>query len=136
MVESSTVGPRDPEMWISIDGIVMIHIVNLQWKFRGNQTVMVNKQPIHVYWDVHAWLFCPAGLNHGLFIFKSGEDEDEDEDEGEGEGEGEGEEVEETNSSKGGENSECSTENSNYYSTKSHSKGLQFCLFLYAWKIE
>ncbi|KAK3031881.1 hypothetical protein RJ639_035651 [Escallonia herrerae] len=72
VVESSTSGPRDPEMWISIDGIVLIHIRNLQWKFRGNQTVVVDKQPVQVFWDVHAWLFCSPGSSHGLFIFKPG----------------------------------------------------------------
>ncbi|KAJ6397859.1 hypothetical protein OIU77_018801 [Salix suchowensis] len=46
IVESSTGGPRDPEMWISIDGIVVIHVMNLQWKFRGNQTVMLSRQPV------------------------------------------------------------------------------------------
>ncbi|PIA58343.1 hypothetical protein AQUCO_00500340v1, partial [Aquilegia coerulea] len=71
VVENSLLGPREPEMWISIDGIVLIHITNLQWKFRGNETVLVNKMPIQVYWDVHDWLFStPSG--HGLFIFKPG----------------------------------------------------------------
>ncbi|KAL7152427.1 hypothetical protein ABFS83_04G096500 [Erythranthe nasuta] len=126
VVESSTSGPKDPEMWISIDGIVLVHIVNLQWKFRGNQTVLVNKQPIQVFWDVHAWLFCGPGSNHGLFIFKNGE--------GEGESDEEVVEEEDENGSKGDE-SECS-ENSKYFSTHSYSKDSKFCLFLYAWKIE
>ncbi|KAI3455518.1 hypothetical protein Pfo_012181 [Paulownia fortunei] len=111
--------PREPEMWISIDGIVLIHIRNLQWKFRGNQTVLVNKQPVQVFWDVHAWLFCSPGSNHGLFIFKPGApeaDSDMDDD------------------TKGNE-SDCSGP-SRYYSTQSYSKASQFCLFLYAWKIE
>ncbi|GER45018.1 hypothetical protein STAS_21944 [Striga asiatica] len=121
VVESSITGPREPEMWISIDGIVLVHVKNLQWKFRGNQTVLVNKVPVQVYWDVHAWLFCPAGANHGLFIFKSGE--------------GEGGESDDENSSRG-DDSECSG-NSKYYSTQSYSKCCtDFCLFLYAWKIE
>ncbi|MCD7446780.1 hypothetical protein HAX54_016873 [Datura stramonium] len=73
VVESSTSGPREPEMWISIDGIVLIHIKNLQWKFRGNQTVLMNEQQVQVFWDVHSWLFSePAGSSHGLFIFKPG----------------------------------------------------------------
>lgn len=123
VVESSTSGPRDPEMWISIDGIVMIHIRNLQWKFRGNQTVMVNKQPVQVFWDVHAWLFCSPGSSHGLFIFKPGAPEsDSDKEDGSQEGDG----------------SDCSggSRGSRYYSTQSYSKASQFCLFLYAWKIE
>ncbi|KAL7100033.1 hypothetical protein ACP275_09G123400 [Erythranthe tilingii] len=121
VVESSTSGPREPEMWISIDGIVLIHVRNLQWKFRGNQTVLVNKQPVQVFWDVHAWLFCAPGSNHGLFIFKPGAAEcDSDLDE-EDENKGDG--------------SDCSGP-SRYYSTQSYSKASDFCLFLYAWKIE
>ncbi|KAL3824420.1 hypothetical protein ACJIZ3_020449 [Penstemon smallii] len=120
VVESSTSGPRDPEMWISIDGIVLIHIKNLQWKFRGNQTVLVNKQPVQVFWDVHSWLFCVPGSSHGLFIFKPGEPEEDSDTE--------------DNNSRCDE-SDCSA-NSRYYSTQSYSKASKFCLFLYAWKIE
>ncbi|KAK2647792.1 hypothetical protein Ddye_015281 [Dipteronia dyeriana] len=70
VVESSTTRPKGPEMWISIDGIVLIHVRNLQWRFRGNQTVLVDKQPVQVFWDVHDWLFSSPGTSHGLFIFK------------------------------------------------------------------
>ncbi|KAA8527201.1 hypothetical protein F0562_008570 [Nyssa sinensis] len=127
VVESSTSGPRDPEMWISIDGIVVIHIRNLQWKFRGNQTVLVDKLPVQVFWDVHAWLFCTPGTGHSLFIFKPGKgapETDSDRDE----------------SSCGGER-KCSSSNSHYFSTQSHSHShseasSDFCLFLYAWKLE
>ncbi|XP_022853990.1 uncharacterized protein LOC111375404 [Olea europaea var. sylvestris] len=120
VVESSTSGPREPEMWISIDGIVLIHIRNLQWKFRGNQTILVNKQPVQVFWDVYAWLFCVPGSNHALFIFKPGAPEVEsDKDESFSHGDG----------------SDCSGD-SKYYSTISYSQASRFCLFLYAWKIE
>ena len=119
VVESSTTGPKDPEMWISIDGIVLIHVKNLQWKFRGNETVLVNKQPIQVFWDVHAWLFCSPGSGYGLFIFKPGAAEAELEREG---------------SSRSG-NSDSSA-GSMFYSTTSQPKVLDFCLFLQAWKID
>ncbi|XP_031106914.1 uncharacterized protein LOC116011475 [Ipomoea triloba] len=122
VVESSTTGLKEPEMWISIDGIVLIHVKNLQWKFRGNQTVLVNKLPVQVYWDVHNWLFClPGGTDHGLFIFKP-------------EGATDGESDFEESGSVGGD-SECSTD-SRYYSTQSHASATPFCLFLYAWKLE
>lgn len=125
VVESSTTGEKDPEMWISIDGIILIHIQNLQWKFRGNQTVMVNKQPVEVFWDVHAWLFLEPGTHHGLFIFKSNEYEVDDDD---------------NDSSLSGsrcDGSECSGA-SRYFSVQGqgYTKGVEFCLFLYAWKIE
>ncbi|KAI3969533.1 hypothetical protein MKX01_020094 [Papaver californicum] len=58
-------------MWISVDGIVVIHVTNLQWKFRGNGTIIVNKSPVQVFWDVHNWLFGnPSG--HEMFIFRPG----------------------------------------------------------------
>lgn len=124
VVESSTSGPKEPEMWISIDGIVLIHVTNLQWKFRGNETVVVNKQPVQVLWDVHAWLFCtPPGSSHGLFIFKPGAPDDDDKDDEVGSG------------CTGGSCSDGS-EDTRYYSTVSQSKASSFCLFLYAWKIE
>ncbi|RDX60409.1 hypothetical protein CR513_61450, partial [Mucuna pruriens] len=82
VVDSSTFGNKEPEMWISIDGIVLIHVKNLQWKFRGNQTVMVNKKPVQVFWDVHDWLFSVSGSGPGLFIFKPGSVETESEKEG------------------------------------------------------
>ncbi|KAM7264784.1 hypothetical protein ACFE04_002467 [Oxalis oulophora] len=119
VVESSTTGPRDPEMWISIDGIVLIHVKNLQWKFRGNQTVLVDKQQVQVFWDVHDWLFSTPGTGHGLFIFKPGPPESESDVEGSGRG----------------CDSEASTP-SRYYSAKSSAGGSEFCLFLYAWKLE
>ncbi|KAK3184579.1 hypothetical protein Dsin_031865 [Dipteronia sinensis] len=117
VVESSTTGPKDPEMWISIDGIVLIHVRNLQWKFRGNQTVLVDKQPVQVFWDVHDWLFSSPGTGHGLFIFKPSPAETESE-----------------GSSHGCDDSDHST-GSRYHSAKS-STAIEFSLFLYAWKIE
>ncbi|KAL8145470.1 uncharacterized protein LOC141706992 [Apium graveolens] len=121
VVESSTHGPKDPEMWISVDGIVLINIKNLQWKFRGNETITINQQPIQVFWDVYGWLFCDPGSSHGLFIFKPCvTDTETDKD---------------SNCSVHGNGSDCSGE-SMYYSAAGHSKETQLCLFLYAWKIE
>ncbi|XP_021776436.1 uncharacterized protein LOC110740260 [Chenopodium quinoa] len=120
VVESSTTGTKDPEMWISIDGIVLIHIKNLQWKFRGNETVVVNKTPIQVLWDVHAWLFCNPGTGYGLFIFKPG--------------------VSEMDTDKEGSNRSGASDNScgsMFYSTQSaQTKIVDFCLLLQAWKTD
>ncbi|XP_020231097.1 uncharacterized protein LOC109811702 [Cajanus cajan] len=120
VVESSTSGNKEPEMWISIDGIVLIHVKNLQWKFRGNQTVMVNKQPVQVYWDVHDWLFSVPGSGPGLFIFKAGPVEAENEREERG--------VEGCESDDGS----CA---SGYYSTLSYAP-VESCLVLCAYKLE
>ncbi|KAK4264406.1 hypothetical protein QN277_025585 [Acacia crassicarpa] len=59
----------EPEMEIRIDGHLVIHVKHLQWKFRGNESIHLSKMRIEVYWDVHDWLFSP-GLKHALFIFK------------------------------------------------------------------
>ncbi|GMH12556.1 hypothetical protein Nepgr_014397 [Nepenthes gracilis] len=115
VVESSMAESRDPEMWISIDGIVLVHVKNLQWKFRGNETVMVNKLPIQVFWDVHAWLFLEPGAGYGLFIFKPGAAESELD-----------------GSGRGSENSNGSV----FYSSSSQTRAPDFYLFLNAWKIE
>ncbi|KAK7273460.1 hypothetical protein RIF29_14510 [Crotalaria pallida] len=119
VVESSTSGPKDPEMWISIDGIVLVHVKNLQWKFRGNQTVMVNKQPVQVFWDVHDWLFSVSGSGPGLFIFKPRPTETESEKE-----------------ERFYEVCESDDGSSGYYSTKSYAPPLESCLVLYAYKLE
>ncbi|KAL2492520.1 Plant protein of unknown function (DUF868) [Abeliophyllum distichum] len=50
----------DSEMEISIDGHSLIHVKHLQWKFRGNEAIHLNKVRIEVYWDVHDWLFAPG----------------------------------------------------------------------------
>jgi hypothetical protein len=102
-----------------MDGIIMIHVRNLQWKFRGNQTVMLSRQPVQVFWDVHDWLFSTPGTGHGLFIFKPGVPEPEDDKDG---------------SSYGGQSD--TSDGSMYFSTRSISATAEFCLFLYAWKIE
>ncbi|MED6220855.1 hypothetical protein PIB30_048867 [Stylosanthes scabra] len=60
---------HQPEMEIRIDGHLVIHVKQLQWKFRGNESIHLSKMRVEVYWDVHDWLFSP-GLKHALFIFK------------------------------------------------------------------
>ncbi|CAI9102865.1 OLC1v1001219C1 [Oldenlandia corymbosa var. corymbosa] len=51
----------DPEMEIRIDGQLVINVKHLQWKFRGNESIHMNKVKVEVYWDVHDWLFNPVG---------------------------------------------------------------------------
>ncbi|CAM8997320.1 unnamed protein product [Rhodiola kirilowii] len=117
VVECSNSWPRDPEMWISVDGIVLIHIKNLQWKFRGNQTISVGSQAVQVFWDVHDWLFKALGTGHGLFIFKPAAGEEYGDD--------------------GDAESGSDGSGSRYHSTHSCAgRSSQFCLFLYAWKME
>lgn len=69
VIENSLFGPGDPEMWISIDGISTIRILNLNWRFRGNETISMNDTSIQIFWDVHDWLFNESSSSYGLFIF-------------------------------------------------------------------
>jgi hypothetical protein len=62
---------RDPEMWITVDGFVLLHVKSLQWKFRGNETLLVDQAPVQVIWDVHDWLFAGPGTQ-AVFVFKPG----------------------------------------------------------------
>ncbi|KAJ8629758.1 hypothetical protein MRB53_023081 [Persea americana] len=123
VVEGSFSGGKEPEMWISIDGIVSVHVTNLQWKFRGHETVTVNRVPVQVYWDVHDWFFNSSGPSNGLFLFKPGLSEcisGDDRDDG------------------GGENDDNDNNNgsSQNFLTEGRAPVPDFCLFLYAWKVE
>ncbi|KAM7471246.1 hypothetical protein LguiA_009429 [Lonicera macranthoides] len=119
-------GEINPEMEIRIDGHLVIHVNHLQWKFRGNESIHLNKVRVEVCWDVHDWLFSP-GLRHALFIIKpsllatcssslsspsplSSS-------------------LSSTPLSSGTESSGGSVEGFN-------ANGTEFCLFLYAWRIE
>ncbi|XP_054818083.1 uncharacterized protein LOC129317743 [Prosopis cineraria] len=122
IVESITSsGASEPEMSIFIEGVKLIHVKNLQWKFRGNETVMMNKEKsIQVFWDVHDWLFSGSdqsgGSGPGVFIFKPGHAEAEESETSDREG--------------------CDNEDGNssvYYSTRNTS---EFCLVLCAYKLD
>ncbi|KAL3835254.1 hypothetical protein ACJIZ3_009990 [Penstemon smallii] len=110
----------DPEMEIQIDGHLVIHVKHLQWKFRGNESIHLKRSRIEVYWDVHDWLFSP-GLRHALFIFKS---------------------TLLTTSSPLSISSSSSPLLESTQGSSSSVEGLSacgapdFCLFLYAWKME
>lgn len=59
VIENSLSGPGDPEMWISVEGAVVIRVLNLNWRFRGNETGMANNVPLQIFWDVvvhHPWI--------------------------------------------------------------------------------
>ncbi|KAJ0989471.1 hypothetical protein J5N97_007827 [Dioscorea zingiberensis] len=62
-------GDIDSEMVIKIDDKDVLHVTHLHWKFRGNESIFINKTKLEVYWDVHDWLFVP-GLRRALFIFR------------------------------------------------------------------
>ncbi|KAL6604540.1 hypothetical protein ACP70R_029792 [Stipagrostis hirtigluma subsp. patula] len=81
VIESSLAGPKEPEMWITVDGFVLVHVKNLQWKFRGNETVLIDQAPVQVIYDVHDWLFAGSG-SQAVFAFKAGAPTEAREDDG------------------------------------------------------
>lgn len=72
VVDSAIAGPREPEMRITVDGVVLVHVRSLQWKFRGNETVIVDQSPVQVLWDVHDWIFAGGPAAQAVFVFKPG----------------------------------------------------------------
>ncbi|KAI5003011.1 hypothetical protein ZWY2020_027661 [Hordeum vulgare] len=94
-------GGMDVDMSIKIDGCVTVLVKHLQWKFRGNDCISINKMKVQVYWDAHDWLF-GTGMRQALFIFKP-------------------------QASSPSPSSDADTDADEFS---------DFCLFLYAWKIE
>nr|GEW47595.1 hypothetical protein [Tanacetum cinerariifolium] len=108
-------GGDDLEMEIRIDGELMIHVNHLQWKFRGNESIIIKKMRIEVYWDVHDWLFSP-GLRNALFIIKPSSST--------------------TLPPLLPTVSPCSAGICNSVQGVKPLCSLEFCIFLYAWKVE
>lgn len=115
VIETSLSGPDDPEMWISIDGMLASRIMNLNWKFRGNEIVMVNNLPVQILWDVHDWLFNDLGSGPALFIFKPGF-------------------LEHTSDSNSREFTERSDDNNKHDLVEENLSTRSFFHFLYAWR--
>ncbi|GER44683.1 hypothetical protein STAS_21587 [Striga asiatica] len=61
---------EEPSLTIRIDSKPVMQIKRLNWKFRGNCTILVDGLPVEVFWDVHNWLFGP-NLGGAVFLFQS-----------------------------------------------------------------
>ncbi|KAL8192063.1 hypothetical protein R6Q57_028184 [Mikania cordata] len=72
LIECDTIGMNDDDscLLIRIDGILVMQVKCLRWKFRGNYTILVDGLPVEVYWDVHSWLFDKLTGN-AVFLFKT-----------------------------------------------------------------
>ncbi|KAL8505395.1 hypothetical protein ACS0TY_016579 [Phlomoides rotata] len=77
MIESCLSGPYEPEMWISVDGRESIRVPNLHWRFRGNETIVVDDFSMQILWDVHDWLYSGTHSGVGIFVCRRGGDFDE-----------------------------------------------------------
>ncbi|THU50596.1 hypothetical protein C4D60_Mb06t21910 [Musa balbisiana] len=69
-IECDTVGLQGPCLEIHIDRKRVMQIKRLAWKFRGNQTILVDGFPVEVFWDVHSWLFGPPS-GSAVFVFQT-----------------------------------------------------------------
>ncbi|KAE8692078.1 NAC domain-containing protein 68-like [Hibiscus syriacus] len=70
VIECNTVDLKDPYLVIRIDSKMVMQVKKLKWKFRGNQTILVDGLPVQVFWDVHNWLFRNA-TNNAVFMFQT-----------------------------------------------------------------
>ncbi|KAL4182489.1 hypothetical protein AMTRI_Chr11g93540 [Amborella trichopoda] len=62
---------REPRLCVRIDKKMVVHVKRLLWKFRGNQTILVDGSPIDMLWDVHDWFFSPGPSGYAVFMFKT-----------------------------------------------------------------
>lgn len=70
MIECDTSGlGRDSCLVIRVDGKPVMQVKRLQWKFRGNQTIVVDGFPVDVFWDVYNWLFGDS-MGSAVFMFQ------------------------------------------------------------------
>lgn len=69
LIECDTTS-NDPFLLIRIDGKMVLKVKQLQWKFRGNYTILVDGLPVEVYWDVHSWFFGKLNGN-AVFLFQT-----------------------------------------------------------------
>ncbi|KAI3469567.1 hypothetical protein Pfo_026230 [Paulownia fortunei] len=69
-IECDTNCSDDPCLVLRIDAKPVMQIKHLQWKFRGNYTILVDGLPVEVFWDVHNWLFGPS-LGNAVFMFQT-----------------------------------------------------------------
>ncbi|XP_071721394.1 uncharacterized protein [Rutidosis leptorrhynchoides] len=70
LIECDTTSSSDPCLLIRIDGKIVLKVKQLQWKFRGNYTILVDGLPVEVYWDVHSWFFGKLNGN-AVFLFQT-----------------------------------------------------------------
>ncbi|KAI5315957.1 PREDICTED: Protein of unknown function DUF868 [Prunus dulcis] len=69
-IECETVGLHEPYLVICIDSKMVMQVKRLNWKFRGNHTILVDGLRIEVFWDVHNWLFGNA-MGNAVFMFQT-----------------------------------------------------------------
>ncbi|GFP92304.1 hypothetical protein PHJA_001374500 [Phtheirospermum japonicum] len=57
-------------LMIFVDKKAVLQVTRLMWKFRGNETILVDGIYVEVYWDVYNWLFGGV-MSNAVFLFRS-----------------------------------------------------------------
>ncbi|KAI4350047.1 hypothetical protein L6164_010573 [Bauhinia variegata] len=70
VIECDTISVNDPCLIIRTDSKTVMQVKRLRWKFRGNQTILVDGLAVEVFWDVHNWLF-GTSLGNAVFMFRT-----------------------------------------------------------------
>lgn len=61
----------DPCLVVRVDGKTLLQVKRLKWKFRGNDTIVVNRMAVEFLWDVHSWLFGLPSAGNAVFMFRT-----------------------------------------------------------------
>lgn len=69
-IECHTGNEREPRLSVKVDKQLVVQVKRLMWKFRGNQTILIDGLPIEVFWDVHNWFFNSSD-GHAVFMFQT-----------------------------------------------------------------
>lgn len=69
-VECETSRVSDLCLVVRVDTKTVMKVKRLQWKFRGNHTILVDGLNVEVFWDVYNWLF-GTSLENAVFMFKT-----------------------------------------------------------------
>ncbi|KAH6559140.1 hypothetical protein KP509_1Z026300 [Ceratopteris richardii] len=70
MIECQIGHERESRLSVKVDKQLVVQVKRLMWKFRGNQTIIIDGIPIQVLWDVHDWLFSSCD-GHAVFMFQT-----------------------------------------------------------------
>jgi hypothetical protein len=70
VIECDTSIAKDPCLIIRVDSKIVMQVKRLKWKFRGNQTIVVDGFEVEVYWDVYNWLFSTS-FGNAVFMFRT-----------------------------------------------------------------
>ncbi|KAK1387786.1 Transcription activator like [Heracleum sosnowskyi] len=70
VIECDENGVDDPCLVVRLDSKPVMKVRHLRWKFRGNQTILVDGLPVEIFWDVHNWLFGTT-LGNAVFMFQT-----------------------------------------------------------------